>query len=119
MRRTAVLFEFLPGTAPAQTALLADAAQQEDEIRLRQPPPGLPMAYDSRRPASCQGVEFVLQGVTETDFGDRRIDGGEVGRQAGGRYLWPLSRGDHSVSATVWRGSLRIASVDETQFLVK
>ena len=110
---------FIPGTAPEHPPLSVQATRQEDRIRLRQPTPGLHMAYDPRLPASCQGFEFVLQGVAENDFVDWRIDGGGVVRQAGGRYLWPLSRGDHSVSATVWRGGLRIASIDETQFLVK
>ena len=110
---------FIPGTAPAQALASHDAGRQNSDIRLRQPTPGLHMAYDPRLPASHQGFEFVLQGVEEDDIVEWHVDQKDTRRRAGGRYLWPLSRGHHAVSATVWRRGEKIAAVGETRFLVK
>lgn len=77
------------------------------------------MAYDPRLPAQYQGFEFVLQGVAEHDIVNWRINGRELVGQRGPRYWWPLSRGNHSVGATVWRGGELIAEVAESAFLVK
>ena len=43
----------------------------------------------------------------------------DVTGQQGARYWWPLSRGEHSVGATVWRHGELIASVEESLFVVK
>ncbi len=110
---------FVPGTAPEHSVLLTALTEQDNGIRLRQPTPGLHMAYDPRLPAKHQGFEFILQGVGETDIVDWHINGVNVVRHTGARYLWPLSRGTHSVSAVVWRNGQRVASVDQVQFLVK
>ena len=109
---------FVPGTAPEASAQLA-TVEHETDIRLLQPTPGLHMAYDPRLPASYQGFEFLLQGVAEDDLVDWRIDGMDFQGHTGPRYLWPLSRGDHSVSASVWRDGRLIASTGERRFLVK
>ncbi len=110
---------FIAGTTPENSVRPAGTTKLESEIRLRKPTPGLHMAYDPRLPASHQAFEFVLQGVEESDIVDWRIDGDDGLDQTGGRYLWPLSRGDHCVSATIWRNGKQVASIDETQFLVK
>ncbi len=110
---------FVSGTAPNQMAQMFPAGTPDNAIRLRQPTPGLHMAYDPRLPAEYQGFEFVLQGVAEHDVVNWRINGDDVLGQQGARYWWPLSRGNHSVGATVWRGGELIAKVDESSFLVK
>jgi penicillin-binding protein 1C len=110
---------FIPGTSPDASLPPAATPAQTRTIRLRQPTPGLHMAYDPRLPQDHQAFEFVLQGVVAGDAVDWRIDGGEALRVDGARYLWPLSRGNHSVSAAVWRNGRRIADIDETRFLVK
>ena len=110
---------FIAGTTPQIAVRSTGTTRPESEIRLRQPTPGLHMAYDPRLPASHQAFEFVLQGVAANDIVDWHIDDDDVLGQAGGRYLWPLSRGDHSVSATIWRRGRQVARIDETQFLVK
>ena len=110
---------FVPGTAPLQAAAQIEALGEKPPIRLRQPTPGLHLAYDPRLPASHQAFEFHLQGVNENDLVDWRIDGNGPVRRAGPRYLWPLARGRHSVSASVWRAGQLEARVGETQFLVK
>ncbi len=110
---------FIPGTSPEASLPPAATLVQNKEIRLRQPTPGLHMAYDPRLPQNLQAFEFVLQGVAAGDLVDWRIDGGEALFGDGAGYLWPLSRGNHSVSAAVWRNGRRIADIDEARFLVK
>ncbi len=77
------------------------------------------MAYDPRLPASHQGFEFILQGVETNDVVHWQIDGRDPVPHAGPHYLWPVTRGTHSVGATVWRGGEQIASISEARFLVK
>ncbi len=110
---------FVSGSAPNQTARLFPASAPDNTIRLRQPTPGLHMAFDPRLPVEYQGLEFVLQGVAEHDLVNWRINGDDVLGQQGARYWWPLSRGHHSVGATVWRNGQLIANVDESLFVVK
>ena len=110
---------FVGGTAPNQIAQTFPARTPDNAIRLRQPTPGLHMAYDPRLPAEYQGFEFVLQGVAEHDIVNWRINGDDVLGQQGAGYWWPLSRGRHSVGATVWRNGELVAYVDESLFVVK
>ncbi|MDH3641781.1 MAG: penicillin-binding protein 1C, partial [Gammaproteobacteria bacterium] len=114
---------FRPGSGPAAPDRPANqhtvAAAPADPIRLRQPTPGLHMAYDPRLPASHQGFEFILQGVETDDIVHWQIDGRNPVPHPGPSYLWPVTRGAHSVGATVWRGGVQIASISEARFLVK
>src|SRR6185503_9245988 len=55
---------FMPGT---QALAAAAASASGDAIRLRQPTPGLLLAYDPRLPAESQAFDFVLQGVAAAD----------------------------------------------------
>ncbi|MGE0621467.1 MAG: transglycosylase domain-containing protein [Pseudomonadales bacterium] len=124
---------FLPGTGPGEADIVpgepgADRGEtqlasrsSEDApagIRLRQPTPGLRMAYDPRLPAEAQAFEFVLQGVADTDRVEWRVDGGAA-QPGGSRYLWPLSRGEHFVSASVHREGELVALVPAVGFFVK
>lgn len=110
---------FLPGTSPAAPSQPGPLQQQEREIHLRQPTPGLHLAYDPRLPQAQQAFEFVLQGVRAEDIVDWRIDGGEVMRRKGARYLWPVSRGEHSVAAVIRRNERPVGEITETRFLVR
>ncbi|MEJ2133465.1 MAG: penicillin-binding protein 1C, partial [Gammaproteobacteria bacterium] len=110
---------FVPGTGPERSARLEPPTRPRDEIRLGRPTPGLHMAWDPRLPARHQAFEFLLQGVADSDVVDWRIDDGAVIRETGPRYLWPLSRGEHAVAATVWREGQVIARLEGTRFLVK
>jgi penicillin-binding protein 1C len=107
---------FVAGTeAPAAGAA---ARANAVPIRLRQPTPGLQLAYDPRVPAASQVFEFALQGV---DAGARvrwTVDGREIA-ESGASYRWNVTRGEHRVAATVWQGGELVASLDETVFHVK
>jgi penicillin-binding protein 1C len=106
---------FMPGTeAAAAGAASASAAT----IRLRQPTPGLQLAYDPRLPVEAQAFEFALQGVGVADRVRWTIDGRDV-EGSGATYRWSVTRGDHRVAAAVWRGEQLVAGVDETAFHVK
>ena len=110
---------FIPGTEPDILAGVAAIAPGSRGIRLRQPTPGLHMAYDPRLPQHLQAFEFSLQGVLDNDVVEWRIDGGETLRREGARYLWPLSRGHHTVGVDIWRSGRHIASIGDTRFTVK
>jgi penicillin-binding protein 1C len=105
---------FMPGTeATARLALARD-----DAIRLRQPTPGLQLAYDPRLPAEAQAFEFALQGVEPSARVRWNIDGRDI-EGTGATHRWSLTRGDHRVAASVWQGARLVASLDETAFTVK
>ena len=108
---------FRPGNLPNRRQ--GSEPERGVEIRLAQPTPELHLAYDPRIPDSHQAFEFVLQGVRETDQVEWRVDGAEAVRASGARYLWPVTRGNHFVSASIWREGKQIAKIDRTPFLVK
>jgi penicillin-binding protein 1C len=116
---------FLPGTGPGSAWTAAaggddvQPASADRRIRLRQPTPGLHLAYDPRLPERAQAFEFVLQGVTATDVVEWYVDGELVDRHNGGRYLWPIRKGDHFVFARVLRDGMLLASFGDVDFRVK
>jgi penicillin-binding protein 1C len=105
---------FVAGTE-APGSRYAAAAQ---EIRLRQPTPGLQLAYDPRLPATAQAFEFVLQGAAATDRVRWSVDGRDV-ETTGGTYRWSVTRGEHRVAASVFKAGELVASVPVTAFYVK
>ena len=107
---------FVAGTEPS--AVGAAARAPNAPIRLRQPTPGLQLAYDPRLPAEAQMFEFALQGVDAADRVRWIVDGREIER-AGATYRWGVTRGDHRVAATVWQHGALVASLSETAFHVK
>ena len=107
---------FLPGSAPVESAA---ALAHEPAVAMRQPTEGLLLAYDPRVPAEYQAFEFLLQGVADEDQVDWSVDGGPPFRRKGGRYAWPLERGEHRVGATVRRAGRVVAELRETRFMVR
>ena len=107
---------FLPGTEPDVEATVV--SQSAAPIRVRQPTPGLQLALDPRLPPKAQAFEFLLDGLALGDEVHWTIDG-EIHSADDARYLWQLSRGDHNVRASVWRGAEMIAEFDRFQFTVK
>jgi penicillin-binding protein 1C len=107
---------FVAGTEPS--VVDAGARAPREPIRLRQPTPGLQLAYDPRVPAALQAFEFALQGVDAADRVRWTVDGREFDK-AGPTYRWSVTRGDHRVTAAVWQGSELVASLGEIAFHVK
>lgn len=109
---------FVAGTRASSVGGGEAATLPDGEIRLRQPTPGLQLAYDPRLPADAQVFEFALQGVAAADRVRWSVDGREI-EHTGPTYRWSVTRGDHRVAASVWQGGELVARVDETEFHVK
>jgi penicillin-binding protein 1C len=105
---------FVPGTEPGAVAQPAAAPP----IRFSRPTPGLQLAFDPRLPAEAQRFDFALQGVAPTDVVVWQIDGDSTGASAP-TYRWPVTKGEHRVAATVWRGEALLAELREVAFVVK
>jgi penicillin-binding protein 1C len=105
---------FLPGTEPGAGAPAAAAVP----VRFSRPTPGLQLAFDPRLPSEAQEFEFALQGVAPTDVVVWRIDGDSTGASAP-TYRWPVTKGEHRVAATVWRGEAVLADLHLVEFIVK
>lgn len=107
---------FMPGTALAEPQRVATVSQAP--LRLRQPTAGLRLAYDPRIPADAQAFEFVIAGALPDD-GVRWIVDGREHRSHGPTWLWPVTRGEHRVSAAVYRGGVLLGTLGEVEFVVK
>jgi penicillin-binding protein 1C len=107
---------FVPGTERSADAAVASVATEP--IRLRRPTPGLQLAYDPRLPPEAQAFEFELNGVEPADRVVWTVDGREH-ETRGATYRWTLTRGEHRVAATVWRGPEPAAALSGTVFVVK
>lgn len=105
---------FLAGTAP-QTR---KPVSKPSKISLRQPTPGLHIAYDPRQPKSNQAFEFQLAGLMPLDSVEWHVGGKTINTQ-GARLAWPLEKGEHKVEVIIWRGGKQVHKIAPTQFLVK
>jgi penicillin-binding protein 1C len=103
---------FLPGTAAEEEHAEAPA------IRMRQPTPGLRLAFDPRLPAEAQQFEFALDGLADGDRVRWAVDGKAVPGE-GARYRWSVARGEHRVTAEVRRGAELVAAFRDVQLVVK
>jgi penicillin-binding protein 1C len=104
---------FAPGSAPKP-----GRAEAPRTIRLRQPTPGLRLAYDPRLPADEQQFEFALDGLAAGDRVGWTVDG-EVVADAGAKYRWPVARGEHRMTAEVRRDGELVAAFRDVKFSVK
>jgi len=105
---------FIKGTEPKIKLRHA----KKESIKLRQPVNGLHIAYNPRMPKDVQAFEFFIGGIDE----DKKVEwdiNGEVVKTNGGKYLWQLEKGQHSLSAVVFDGKTKIATIPRTEFLVK
>ncbi|MCB1214439.1 MAG: transglycosylase domain-containing protein, partial [Deltaproteobacteria bacterium] len=106
---------FVPGTEPKASLAMHEEKQK---IRLLRPVEGLRMAYDPRVPGDSQVFEFFLQGVEEKQNVIWQINK-EVFKSQGGRYRWPLKKGEHVLSVSVLNEGETIYKSQEVNFLVK
>jgi len=106
---------FLRGTEPGPLAAPAIDARP---LRIRQPTPGLRIAYDPRVPADAQAFQFVIDGAAPDDVVRWIVDGREHASQ-GPTWLWPVTRGTHRAAAIVYRDGVRLAELGSIEFVVK
>jgi penicillin-binding protein 1C len=106
---------FMPESPQAPTPLAATSPR----IALLQPTKGLHLAIDPRVPPEKQAFEFVVSGVEARPQVEWILDGNWLARSAGGRYLWQLTRGAHTLRAVVWSGQVRLGESEVVDFLVR
>jgi penicillin-binding protein 1C len=76
------------------------------DVRIIQPTPGLRIALDPRIPAELQAFAFKISKGIKPSKVEWVLNGKPVGETGEDehRFLWPLSRGEYTLSARVWRG---------------
>jgi penicillin-binding protein 1C len=72
-----------------------------------QPTPGLQVAVDPRIPAELQAFAFKIPREIKPARVEWVLNGKPVGETGEDEYefLWPVSRGEYTVQARVWRGA--------------
>ncbi|MBA3582712.1 MAG: transglycosylase domain-containing protein [Gammaproteobacteria bacterium] len=86
---------------------------------IRQPNMSLQLAYDPRIPQNKQYFEFVINKPEDILKTEWRING-KLQSSPGGRYLWPVRRGQYSLSATIWLKSTKeVKTLSAVKFSVR
>ncbi len=85
-------------------ALSLEGAANAGKIALAQPTAGLQLAMDPRIPGELQAFPIELAKGIKTAKVEWYMDGNVLGttENSGNRFLWRLSRGNHSAWARVW-----------------
>jgi penicillin-binding protein 1C len=106
---------FVPGTVPASVPA---AAPRKPSYELVRPTAGLQIAYDPRIPLESQKFRFEIRGMRPGDRAAWRLDGAEIAQTSESTYLWPVARGPHALSVSVYHNGdgTNLAPV---RFLVK
>jgi penicillin-binding protein 1C len=80
---------------------------QASDIQIIQPTPGLQIAVDPRIPAELQAFAFKISKKIKPARVEWVLNGKPVGETGEDehRFLWPLSRGEYTLLARVWRGA--------------
>jgi penicillin-binding protein 1C len=115
---------FCPLHQPAPRPALAVAHRQvpPGPVRLLRPTPGLQLAMDPRIPDALEVFPFVLPKEVQAVQVDWIVDGHLAGSTARHehQFLWPLSRGTHTVQAHVWQaGQMLPVITPAVEFVVK
>jgi penicillin-binding protein 1C len=86
----------VPGAEPAAS-----------DIQIIQPTPGLQIAVDPRIPSDLQAFAFKISKKIKPARVEWVLNGRPVGETGEDehRFLWPLSRGEYTLLARVWRGA--------------
>ncbi|OEU63354.1 MAG: penicillin-binding protein 1C [Desulfobacterales bacterium PC51MH44] len=106
---------FVAGTEPQRS----NRKIPPEPVRLRRPTNGLQLAMDPRIPDDQEAFEFYISGICKNEAVDWEVDNSKIERTYGGRYLWPLERGDHNVKAIVWKNKNKLLETEEISFTVK
>ncbi len=111
---------FVPGTEPSATQPhVVPNPATPDELRLRQPSPGLQMAMDPRIPDEYEAFTLALN----TQFPDAEevewwVDGEIAGVNQSSTFVWNLEPGTHQVQARVYLPE-GIQETPAVEFVVK
>jgi penicillin-binding protein 1C len=106
---------FLADSLPIQ----GDSRRPTASIQIARPANNLEMAFDPRIPPEKQAFEMRLSGVLDTDQVEWTVNDQRFAKTMGAKFLWPMTRGRHSVTATVWRNGQPLITLDRQNFWVK
>ncbi|HET7396720.1 MAG TPA: transglycosylase domain-containing protein, partial [Gammaproteobacteria bacterium] len=113
---------FMPGTEPKQSKLAAIAVKPHhvSRVHFETPSDGLLLAYDPRIPSDSQAFLMTLNKGPQYTRVAWFVDGKRTRVTSGRDYLWPVSRGHHSVSVRVWlSGQTREVQLASVKFTVR
>lgn len=121
---------FRPGMTPVRFCPLHlptphprhETATPQAPLQLLQPTPGLQLAMDPRLPDDREAFPFLLPKRLQPVQTHWIVDGQQVEATAADarQFLWPLSRGEHTVQAHVWlQGSTQPIKTLVVSFVVK
>jgi penicillin-binding protein 1C len=108
---------FVAGSGPETRTVSAENAQA---VFLRHPSEGMQLAMDPRILDDQEAFLFKLANLTGSQLVDWYVDGRRVASTSGGKYLWNLQPGPHTVSASVLQAdSGAFITTPEVNFMVK
>ncbi len=108
---------FVVGSEPETRTFSAENVQP---VFLRHPSEGMQLAMDPRIPDDQEAFVFKLANLRGSQPVDWYVDGRRVASTSGGKYLWNLQPGPHTVSASVRQtDSGAFITTPEVSFIVK
>ncbi len=107
-----------PNDMPSRQKESATSLPQET-IKMIIPSPEMEILFDPRIPASSQLIPFTLTGVSEKDRIDWYVDKQKHTSPHQGRFLWPVTIGEHNVSARVVKEDGKIVILPLRNFSVR
>ncbi|MFZ1985419.1 MAG: transglycosylase domain-containing protein [Desulfatitalea sp.] len=90
-----------------------------EAIRMIIPSEDMEILFDPRIPDNSQVIPFTLSGVTQDDQVEWDIDNQNYLSPVHGKLLWPVTLGEHTVSAKVKSGDGRLISLPARKLTVK
>ena len=109
---------FIPGSTPGMVA--ENISIPEEKVEMIQPSPGLRLAMDPRIPDDHEYFRFSLSGVAANSKVEWHIDNKLTAVTESGDYLWPMSKGSHTVMARIFsEDDKQKSETQNVEFLVK
>ena len=109
---------FIPGTGPGAT--VEKPSNKVKKIEMIQPSSGLRLAMDPRIPDDHESFLFSLSGVPGNSKVEWYVDNELEAVTDSGDYLWPMSKGSHTVMARVFsEKNTKKSETPGVAFLVK
>lgn len=105
---------------PSSPTLTAARAGPSEAIFILRPTEKLQLAYDPRIPAKDQSFAFRLNRLSPGQTVEWRLNGLSLGRLDKPEYLWPVKRGQFTVTADIHnQDGQRVSALPPVHFTVK
>ncbi|OQW99023.1 MAG: hypothetical protein BWK74_03165 [Desulfobacteraceae bacterium A6] len=95
------------------------AASPKSEIRMVVPSIDMEVLLDPRIPKASQYIPFFISGLTNGDEVQWTVDGQDQQESHQGKMMWPITLGEHQVSAKIIRSSESVVHLPTRSFVVK